>query len=109
MRNNNKSPKNLYLDHVTRVGEYVRTQYHIQPIIWDDMLRTMSAKEIQESQLGKIVEPMVWVYVEDIDHFIEGSTWSTYSSQFDYIWGASAFKGAFGERIFMPNILRHYR
>ena len=52
---------------------------------------------------------MVWVYIEDIDHFIDGPTWASYSASFDYIWAASAFKGAFGERLFMPNILRHYR
>ena len=57
MKTTGKSPKNLFLEHVIRVGQYVRTQYHVQPIIWDDMLRTMSPKEIQDSQLGQIVEP----------------------------------------------------
>ena len=103
------APKDLFVDHVSKVAQYVRTQYHVQPIIWDDMLRTMTSKELQESALGQLVEPMVWVYVEDIDHFIDGPTWASYSANFDYIWAASAFKGAFGERLFMPNILRHYR
>ena len=73
------------------------------------MLRSMSTKELQESQLGTLVEPMVWVYVEDIDHFIDKSTWSSYGSTFENVWAASAFKGAFGERLFMPNVQRHYR
>ena len=104
-----QKPKELFVDHVKRVGQYVRSHYHIQPIIWDDMLRNMNSKELQESQLGKIVEPMVWVYVEDIDHFIDAPIWSSYSANFEYMWAASAFKGAFGERLFIPNILRHYR
>ena len=38
------------------------------PIIWDDMLRKIPAEKLQESGVGQIgVEPMVWVYVEDID------------------------------------------
>ena len=109
MKNQQKMPKKLFIEHVLKVGQYVRTQYHVQPIIWDDMLRSMTSKELQESGLGRVVEPMVWVYVEDIDHFIDGATWSSYSANFEYMWAASAFKGAFGERLFIPNILRHYR
>ena len=52
---------------------------------------------------------MVWVYVEDIDHFVDGDTWRKYSNLFPHLWAASAFKGAFGERLFIPNVLRHYR
>eukprot|EP00093_Oithona_nana_P001598 01598.XXX_3514_877_1 [CDS] Oithona nana genome sequencing. len=109
LKQDNLRVKDLFVDHVSKVAQYVRTQYHVQPIIWDDMLRTMTSRELQESALGHFVEPMVWVYVEDIDHFIDGSTWASYSANFEYIWAASAFKGAFGERLFMPNILRHYR
>ena len=98
-----------FSDHVSKIAQYVKTQYHVQPIIWDDMLRQMNSKELQESQLGNLVEPMVWVYVEDIDHFIDKSTWSAYGSTFEHVWAASAFKGAFGERLFMPNVFRHYR
>ena len=94
---------------MTTVAQYVKAKHHVQPIIWDDMLRSMSQNDLLESGLGNLVEPMVWVYVEDIDHFVEGTSWGAYSNTFNYIWGASAFKGAFGERLFMPNILRHYR
>ena len=52
---------------------------------------------------------MVWVYVEDIDHFVDGDVWRTYSAVFSHVWTASAYKGAFGERLFMPNLHRHYR
>merc|ERR1719433_671808 len=109
MKSEQKTSKHLFVDHVAKVAQYVKTQYHVQPIIWDDMLRSMSTKELQESQLGTLVEPMIWVYVEDIDHFIDKSTWSSYGSTFEHVWAASAFKGAFGERLFMPNVQRHYR
>ncbi len=103
------SPRDLFVQHVTTVAQYVKTRHRVQPIIWDDMLRSMSLADLAESGLGDLVEPMVWVYVEDIDHFVEGSSWGAYSNVFDNIWAASAFKGAFGERLFMPNVLRHYR
>lgn len=104
-------PRQLFVDHVKRVANYAKTTFKVQPIMWDDMLRSMGTKELEESGLGKhgLVEPMVWVYVEDIDHFVEGATWTAYSATFSNMWVASAFKGAFGERLFMPNMLRHYR
>ena len=71
----------------------------------------MSVKDLLASGIASngLVEPMVWVYVEDIDHFVDGDTWRTYSAVFAHLWTASAFKGAFGERLFMPNLHRHYR
>ena len=43
--------------------------------------------------LGDLVDLMVWVYVEDIDQFIDTHLWETYSQAFPRIWAASAFKG----------------
>ena len=108
---NPASPKEIFLDHVKRVATYVKDNYNVQPIIWDDMLRTLSFKELMTSGIAAngLVEPMVWVYVEDIDHFVDGDKWRMLSAVFSHIWTASAFKGAFGERLFMPNLHRHYR
>ena len=36
------------------------------PIIWDDMLRTIPAHVLVDSELGQIVEPMVMIYTSDI-------------------------------------------
>ena len=100
----------LFLEHVKRVASYVRTksQGNVKPIIWDDMLRNIGFDQLQKSGISKYVEPMVWVYVEDIDHFLDGETWRKYSNLFPHLWVASAYKGAFGERLFIPNMLRHY-
>jgi len=56
------------------------------------MLRTMSVKDLLASGISNLVEPMIWVYVEDIDHFVDGDTWRTYSAVFPNLWTASAFK-----------------
>ena len=39
------------------------------PICLDMLTRTMTTKELHQSRLAEVVEPMVWVYVEDIDRF----------------------------------------
>ena len=50
---------------------------------------------------------MIWVYVEDVDRFVEPPTWSNFGAVFSNVWAASAFKGAFGERMFSVNVQRH--
>ena len=68
---------------------------------------TKSFYFFQSSGIGPLVEPMVWVYVEDVDRFVDASIWTTFGIAFDNIWTASAFKGAFGERLFSVNVQRH--
>ena len=64
--------QSLFLQHVHRVGSYVKEQKGLVPIIWDDMLRKIPAEKLHESGIGSLgVEPMVWVYVEDIDRYKE--------------------------------------
>ena len=62
---------------------------------------------LQDSKLGEVVEPMVWVYVEDVDRFVDSLTWANYGEVFNHIWAASAYKGAFGERLYAVNVQRH--
>ena len=50
---------------------------------------------------------MVWVYVEDVDRFVDSLTWANYGEVFSHIWTASAYKGAFGERLYAVNVQRH--
>ena len=97
----------LFLEHVHRVASYVINKKGMIPIIWDDMLRKIQSEKLVESGIGRLVEPMVWVYVEDIDRFIYSFTWSTYAEVFPHIWTASAYKGAFGEQLYIVNVARH--
>jgi hexosaminidase len=95
----------IFTDHVTRVAQYVRQAYQVTPIIWDDMLRNLIVEEMQP--LAKLVEPMVWVYAEDVERFVPSYTWDRYNKVFDYFWTASAFKGAHGETLVVPDVQRH--
>ena len=38
-----------------------RSKKNVVPIIWDDMLRTIPAHVLVDSELGQIVEPMVMI------------------------------------------------
>jgi hexosaminidase len=33
--------------------------------------------------------------------------WEKFAAVFPYVWTASAFKGAFGETMYIPNVKRH--
>lgn len=56
-----KPKDDLFLSHVHRVATYVRDKHKVKPIIWDDMLRHMTAGVLNDAKLGDLVEPMVWV------------------------------------------------
>ena len=46
----------------------------------------------------------VWVYVSDIDRFVDPLAWAGIGEAFRHVWTASAFKGAFGERLYAVNV-----
>ncbi|XP_037949097.1 hexosaminidase D [Teleopsis dalmanni] len=98
----------LFLTHVTTIANFVRTRWpHLRVVIWDDMLRDMTLTEMQHSHIGNYVEPMIWVYANDIYHFIQPQLWDMYSKVFTSAWAASAFKGAFGESLMIPPLQQH--
>ncbi|KAJ8964554.1 hypothetical protein NQ314_004855 [Rhamnusium bicolor] len=100
--------ENLFLKHVKNVANIVHARYpHIRVIVWDDMLRHLSQQAMQDINLGNLVEPMVWVYAEDIYRFVQPNVWDKYAAVFKTAWAASAFKGAFGETLYVPNAKRH--
>ena len=103
-------------------------RHQVIPIIWDDMMRHMTADVIKNSGLGNLVEPMVWVssickrilvkylnfiklysqvYAEDVYRFAGHYVFEGYSLVFPTFWAASAFKGAFGETMVVPDVSRH--
>ncbi len=96
----------VFTGYVSAVASHVRTAYPgVTPVIWDDMLRNMMPAELQP--LAGLVEPMVWVYAEEIYRFVPSYTWSRFAEVFDTVWTASAFKGAHGPTLNAPNVQRH--
>ncbi|XP_053206083.1 hexosaminidase D-like [Panonychus citri] len=103
----NSDRDTLFLNHVIKVAKYVRSKHSVIPIVWDDMLRNMSPERLKESKIGSLVEPMIWTYVKDIYRFIPYPTFTYFADTFDNVWAASAFKGAFGETLTVPNVKMH--
>ncbi|XP_032596423.1 hexosaminidase D [Drosophila grimshawi] len=98
----------LFLTHVISLAHFVRRRWpQLHVVIWDDQLREMTLSELQNSQIGTYVEPMVWVYASDIYHYIQPQLWDTYAKVFPSAWAASAFKGAFGESLLVPPLQQH--
>ncbi|MCL4162486.1 UNVERIFIED_CONTAM: hypothetical protein GTU68_025683, partial [Idotea baltica] len=102
-----KPRDNLFLEHVSQIAKYVRTTHGAIPLIWHDMLTHVSESYMKDYNIGELVEPVVWVYAEDVYRFIQPSTWTKFAQVFPTVWGASAFKGAFGEQSTVPNVRRH--
>lgn len=102
-----KSRDDLLLGHMAQVASYVKKQLKVIPIVWDDMMRQFSPDILKKFNLDALVEPMVWTYVKDVYRFIPYSTWGSFGEVFPFIWAASAFKGAFGETLTVPNAKMH--
>lgn len=92
-----KERNELFLSHVKTVASFVQRKWpSLKIVIWDDMLRQMRLIDLQQSDIGRFVEPMIWVYTEDIYRFVPMQAWDKYATVFTTVWGASAFKGAHG-------------
>uniref|UniRef100_A0A0K2TV29 beta-N-acetylhexosaminidase n=1 Tax=Lepeophtheirus salmonis TaxID=72036 RepID=A0A0K2TV29_LEPSM len=95
----------IFTQHVVNIASYIKNKFSVMPIIWDDMLRNFMSDEM--TPLSHLVEPMVWVYAEDVYRFVPTYTWDKLAEVFDTVWTASAFKGAHGSTLVVPNIKRH--
>ena len=99
------SRSEIFVSHVVSVAKYVSETHKKTPIIWDDMLRNLTPEEMDP--LKGLVEPMVWVYAEDVYRFVPSFNWDRYGEIFDVAWTASAFKGAHGPTLTVPPVKRH--
>lgn len=57
----------VFLEHVRAVASYARRAHSVQPLMWDDMLRSMPVEELRRAELGRLVEPVVWAYGDSVD------------------------------------------
>ena len=97
----------LFLEHVAYVARYVRDRHGAKALIWDDMMRHIPTDTLRRAGIGELVEPMIWVYAEDVDRFAGPQVYSAFSEVFPRAWTAAAYKGAFGETLVLPPLQRH--
>ncbi|XP_064179321.1 hexosaminidase D isoform X2 [Anguilla rostrata] len=99
----------LFLGHVTKVVKSIRETWpHLNLIMWDDMLRSMSCSTLKDSGLVDLVQPMLWDYSPSLDvagtvHLLE-----TYrSAGLSKVWAASSFKGSTDVSTCVTSTQRH--
>ncbi|CAG2116776.1 unnamed protein product [Medioppia subpectinata] len=98
----------LFLRYVRKVAEFVRKTFDIKVIVWDDMMRHIDDQTLADSGLNRLVEPMVWHYLDaECFQLRDPQLWSKYKHSFDRIWIASAFKGAAKMNQMLPPV-DHY-
>ncbi|XP_072382765.1 hexosaminidase D-like isoform X2 [Diabrotica undecimpunctata] len=99
--------RSLWLDHVIKLALYIKSTYPNKKIIvWDDMLRNIDEDLLKQSNIGDLVEPMVWYYQNE-DAFFNQNLWDKYCTIFPNIWAASAFKGATSSCQIIPTVAHH--
>jgi len=99
------SSSDLFLDHVKGVARYVQDKLGLKPMMWDDHFRSISEQVLLESQIGPLVELVVWNYTPVLE--LRSEVWNKYLNVFDSIWAASSFKGATGSNQILTSIRYH--
>ncbi|RUS76014.1 hypothetical protein EGW08_016219 [Elysia chlorotica] len=107
MKQESMSKDQLFFAHVKKVSTYLKGKYPqiTSCIVWDDMFRCSELSDILNSDLGDVVEPMVWHYQPNFQ--LPAYLWDNLSAVFPNIWIASAFKGATGPTAVVTNINFH--
>lgn len=87
--------KQLFLDHVSKVANYIKENYpYLSVLMWDDEFREISPQEIIDKELHVMVEPVIWKYTTDPGSTLTDQLWESYSAIWKNVWVATAFKGA---------------
>lgn len=103
---NNKNSKNLlFLNHVANVTSVLKIMYpKLRILMWDNQIRSMSKKEIEETALNSKIEPVVLKYGNNVVEDLGPSLWENYGKMFNNIWAATAFKGTTGKMLTLPSL-----
>ncbi|VBB33747.1 unnamed protein product [Acanthocheilonema viteae] len=104
MIDNNVDTEFLLLKHIARIAKFVKAQVpkkKLSVLIWHDMLVNLQTQNVLKHGLSKLVEPVVWNYMENLDDQLLPDFWQRLSSVFSYVWGASAYKVEFSKMLFV--------
>ncbi|RUS68716.1 hypothetical protein EGW08_023522 [Elysia chlorotica] len=111
MQENKLTVGQMFLRHVKKVAHLISgyKARKIVPVMWDDMLRKISAEDIASSSLPNEVEIMVWNYAQNVSEYVKEDNFEKYGKLFGSVWIASSFKGATGSRQFYTEPLHHIK
>ncbi|CAJ0589043.1 unnamed protein product [Cylicocyclus nassatus] len=75
------------------IAEYVRSQTDGATVLaWHDMLKEFDLSLIGFLGLGRIIEPVIWDYSEEVT--MPEQAFSALADNFPIVWASSAYKGA---------------
>lgn len=96
-----KGKPSLYLYHLEPILDFLNSK-GIRPIIWDDMIRKWSIPEIKK--IGAKTDLLCWSYGKDPFIFVTKETIEKFTKAGCRLWAGSAYKGADGAYVDIPNL-----
>lgn len=104
-----RTVEQLFLSHVTKVATAIKKEWpHMNIIMWDDMMRSMSQDTLKDSGLVGLVQPMLWDYTPNLDVDKTVSLLEKYcSAGMSDLWTASSFKGSTSVYTCVPSTQKH--
>lgn len=95
----------VYLRHITPILDHLSAR-GVRPILWDDMMRSWPESALRE--LGRKADLMAWAYTAEPVGKTQGFLHEGHLAKFRRAgvatWGASAYKGADGAFIDVPDL-----
>lgn len=98
LRIKKKSKNFLFLNHLKNVTSVLKIMYpKLRILMWDNQIRSIPTKDIEENGLNTKIEPVVLKYTDDLYEDLGPSLWENFGKLFSNVWAASAFKGTIGK------------
>jgi hypothetical protein len=65
--------------HMARLARYIKSKSpHTNVLIWHDMIVNMNQADlIREANFTTLVEPVVWMYAENLDMYLQPFVWES--------------------------------
>ncbi|GMT21144.1 hypothetical protein PFISCL1PPCAC_12441, partial [Pristionchus fissidentatus] len=102
------SKDRVTLWHIGRTAQHVKDTFNTTVLAWHDMFAHAMPADLEKFKLPSLLEPVLWSYAEDLDVYLQPSTWEALRP-FPRVWGSSAWKGADGPHRFHSNPLHYIR
>lgn len=99
------------IEHVTRVAKYIRKNYSVRVLVWNDMFDKTEPRLMKQSGLSELVEPVIWGYATQLSYneYFPPGVFDRMVETFPQVWIASAFKGADGPDKLTVDVDRYLR
>lgn len=108
MHKHEKTANELYLDYVTQLAIAVRSEFHVNVIIWGNLIVSLPFHVVTESGIHKNVHLMLESYKAKNLEFDDDSL-KDLGKLFPSVWLAGSFKGTVDSTKSIPSMMSHAR